>query len=371
MIDISSLSKKWLTEKQNKYGKDPGIIESMIYALYLLQRLKLTGLDFIFKGGTSLLLLMEKPARFSVDIDIVISPKFTKEKLEKYLQKITGSDAFIRMDLDEKRSYKKGIPKAHYKFIFKSNVPVKSKSGEVISNPEREILLDILFAENPYPILLERPIKTEWISLKSDPLIVKTPCINSITGDKLTAFAPNTTGVPYWVDKEKEIIKQLFDIGCLFELLDDIETLKKSFEASAAGEIKYRPERNISSPEEILKDTIETAILLARKDMQINQADKLKFAELTKGVEQFRHFVYIGSFRIEEAQLAAAKSAYLSAIILTKYEGELKRFDEKIAMTDYLITHPEYNFLNKRLKFIAKGEALFYWNEAIKLLHQK
>ena len=369
MIDISSLSKEWLTGKQKQYGKDPGIIESMIYALYLLEQLKLTGLDFIFKGGTSLVLLMERPARFSVDIDIIINPETNKEKLEEHLQKIIGSTAFIRIDLDERRSYKGNIPKAHYKFIFKSNVPTRNKEGEIISNPEREILLDVLFAENPYPLLVERPIKTEWISLKSEPLIVKTPCINSITGDKLTAFAPNTTGVPYGAEKEKEIMKQLFDIGCLFDLLDDLEILKKSFETSAAGEIKYRPERNISSAEEISKDTIETAILIARKDIQIDEDGKAKFAELNKGIGQFRHFVFVGNFRTEDAQVAGAKSAYLSAIILKKHVGKLKKFDTNIPITDYLIKHPEYNFLNKRLKFVERGEALFYWNEAIKLLY--
>jgi hypothetical protein len=64
MIDTSSLSAEWLTEKRKKYSKDPSIMESMIHALYLLEQLKLTGLDFIFKGGTSLILLMEQPYRF-------------------------------------------------------------------------------------------------------------------------------------------------------------------------------------------------------------------------------------------------------------------------------------------------------------------
>ena len=75
MIDIKSLSAEWIAEKKNKYSKDPNLMESMIYALYLLEQLQLTGLDFIFKGGTSLILLMEEPKRFSVDIDIIISPK--------------------------------------------------------------------------------------------------------------------------------------------------------------------------------------------------------------------------------------------------------------------------------------------------------
>jgi hypothetical protein len=33
-----------------------------------------------------------------------------------------------------------------------------------------------------------------------------------------------------------------------------------------------------------------------------------------------------------------------------------------------MITHLDYNFLNKRLKFVAGGEALFYWFQTIALL---
>jgi predicted nucleotidyltransferase component of viral defense system len=116
MIDKASLSGQWLEEKRSQYKKDPGIIEGMIHALYLLDQLKLTGLDFIFKGGTSLVLLMDKPLRFSVDIDIIIDPSITRDMLEGHLSKIVASSKFIRMELDERRSYKEGIPKAHYKF---------------------------------------------------------------------------------------------------------------------------------------------------------------------------------------------------------------------------------------------------------------
>ena len=49
-------------------------MEAMIYALYLLEHIQKTDLEFIFKGGTSLLLLMDQPKRFSVDIDIILQP---------------------------------------------------------------------------------------------------------------------------------------------------------------------------------------------------------------------------------------------------------------------------------------------------------
>jgi hypothetical protein len=371
MIDKASLSAQWLGEKRKQYKKDPGIIEGMIHALYLLDQLKLTGLDFIFKGGTSLVLLMERPLRFSVDIDIIVKPELTRDALESYLKKIIESSEFLKLELDEKRSYKEGLPKAHYKFIYRSNVSTRDKESKIIANPEREILLDVLFADNPYPVLLEREIKTEWAVMTGDPLIVMTPDINSIAGDKLVAFAPTTTGVPYGLEKEKEIIKQLFDVGNLFHLIDNMEVFIKSYKSSAASEIKYRPERNIASVEDILKDTIATGIIIARREFHApdDEDSKTKYSEINKGVNQFTHFVFEGSFRIDHAQVASARAAYLAAIILTGFNEKLEIFDERMTLEEYLITHPDYNFLNKRLKFIAKGEALFYWHRTLRLLY--
>ena len=367
MIDIKTLSADWITEKRTKYSKDPNLMESMIYALYLLEQLKLTGLEFIFKGGTSLILLMKEPKRFSVDIDIIVSPKISKEELEQYLSKIVEPSAFTRMELDERRSYQGDIPKAHYKFIYNSNFANKNQEGQVVSNPEREILLDILFAENHYPTLVEIPLDTEWILQNDKPVIVSTPDINSILGDKLTAFAPNTTGVPYNAEKEKEILKQLFDIGSLFDFLTDITVFKNSFLETAKGEIAYRPERKIESVEQILQDIIDTALLIAKKDILKTEDEKAKFQEINTGINQFRHFVFVGKFEILEAQVAASKAAYLAAVISTD-NNNLQKFSETILLTDYMITNTEYNFLNKRLKFVAKGEALFYWYQTIKLL---
>jgi hypothetical protein len=368
MIDITSLSAGWIAEKRNKYSKDPSLMESMIYALYLLERLKISGLPFCFKGGTSLILLMPKPRRFSVDIDIIINPQITKEQLEEHLAEVIETSIFIRLELDEKRSYQGNIPKAHYKFVYNSNFPHKDLQGKIVSHPEREILLDILLSENHYPVLIEKTLDTEWLKQDTSPVTLTIPDINSIVGDKLTAFAPNTTGILYGMGKEKEIVKQLFDVGCLFDLLTDIETLKKSFLTIVEKEIDYRSEQKIETPQEVLFDIIDTALLIARKDILKNREEKTKFSEISVGINQFRHFVFEGKFEILETQVAAAKAAYLAAVIMADYKGNLRIFDSKIPFTDYLITHSNYNFLNKRLKFIARGEALFYWSQTIAIL---
>jgi hypothetical protein len=97
--------------------------------------------------------------------------------------------------------------------------------------------LDILFAENHYPKLVETSLGTEWILQTDKSVLVITIDINSILGDKLTAFAPNTTGIPYNAEKEKEILKQLFDIGNLFDLLTDITVFKNHFWKQQKGKL--------------------------------------------------------------------------------------------------------------------------------------
>ena len=365
MIDPTSLSAEWIAEKRKTYSKDPALMESMIHALYLLEKLTVTGLEFIFKGGTSLILLLDEPQRFSIDIDIIINPDLSKKQLEGYLNQVVVDSMFIRVDLDEKRSYRDGIPKAHYKFIYTSKFANRNLEGIVISNPKREILLDVLFAENPYPVLVKRPITTGWLMEQGDPVQVTTPDIHSITGDKLTAFAPNTTGIPYKLQKEKEIVKQLFDIGCLFDRITHIEICRQSYLVSARAEMAYRPERTIESVDNVLQDTIRTALLIARREILKSVEEKEQFAEIETGIQQFRHFVFEGNFSVLDAQVAAAKAAYLAAMILKGYQGEIFRFNPAIQLSDYMITHPDFNFLNKRLKFVAKGDSLFYWFQTI------
>jgi hypothetical protein len=257
--------------------------------------------------------------------------------------------------LDEKRSYKPGVPKAHYQFIYNS----AAISGE------QDILLDILFEEVHYPVVLQTPNENEWIQQVGEPILVTTPDINGILGDKLTAFAPTTTGVPYGSDKQREIIKQLFDIGELFDSINNLETVKSSFNAIAEIEIGYRNDRQLTIAD-VLDDIFQTGLVIANREDQTDQG-KIWFDEILVGITQFRNFLFTGSFRIEEAQLASAKAAYLASIVKTDYKGPIQRFNTSIPKESYLIHHPRYNFLNKKLKNV-QGGCLFYWNEAIKLL---
>jgi predicted nucleotidyltransferase component of viral defense system len=180
MILEKCFTEEWLEsfKKQDKHSKiDKIILEKMIYALHLLDRLQANGLDFVFKGGTSLVLLLNEGNRFSIDIDIICKP--SREELETILQKVVETSRFKGFELDEHRSYKDGVPKTHYGFAFDTATSAKY-SGR--------IFLDVLIENSIYPKHIERPIITKWIEVKGE-TIVKLPSIDSIIGDKLTAFA--------------------------------------------------------------------------------------------------------------------------------------------------------------------------------------
>jgi hypothetical protein len=52
-----------------------------------------------------------------------------------------------------------------------------------------------IFLLNPYSVLIEKTLQTEWLLDDGDMARVNMPDVDSITGVKMTAFAPITTGV--------------------------------------------------------------------------------------------------------------------------------------------------------------------------------
>ncbi|MDK2944011.1 MAG: hypothetical protein PWQ24_726 [Mesotoga sp.] len=69
MIDNASLEREWIMKLRNERfpKRDPGIIEKAIYALTLLERLSERQLHFVFKGGTSLILVLDEFRFFVTD----------------------------------------------------------------------------------------------------------------------------------------------------------------------------------------------------------------------------------------------------------------------------------------------------------------
>ncbi len=364
MIKKRCFTEEWLDsfKKQEEHKRiDKAILEKMIYALHLLEHLKANGLDFIFKGGTSLVLLLEEFNRFSIDIDILCNTD--RQSLENILNKVIASSNFKTCKLDEHRSYQEGFPKAHYSFTFDS-----ATRGKYTGT----ILLDVLMEDSMYPELTEKPIQAKWIETTTITKVV-VPTVDAITGDKLTAFAPNTIGIPYFKGKDQqpfsmEICKQLFDLSQLFEKIENPAIVAKSFETFAQQEIAYRKnERPDLTIEDVLRDTIGTCIILARRGKGSTD-EKQKFSELQKGIKALGSgFLMKGKFRIDEAVSAAARIAYISAKLLCKDLSPIQ-FYQGEGLQEISIGNPDWSFLN-RLKKLPDKSAYYYWYKTLEIMN--
>jgi hypothetical protein len=361
MFNEKCFTEEWLQSfrKQAAHKRiDVIILEKMIYALHLLEQLKQNGLYFTFKGGTSLILLLDEGNRFSIDLDIISNAG--KKEFESKFAKVITTSRFTGVELEEHRSYKPGVPKAHYKFSY-----VSCLKGAFPGT----VLLDILLEDSLYPETIEKEVNARWIDTV-DKICVTVPTIDAITGDKLTAFAPNTIGIPYEKGGQlatMEICKQLYDLSMLFGRISNIEVVAKSFQLFTKKEIEYRKETHPDlTTEQVLQDIIDTCLILTKRERG-SAEEKAKLSLLQKGIIAFGSgYLMSGNFRIDDAVVASSKVAHLAVKLLTHDLTPIKHYKgEDIKHLD--IENQEWSFLN-RLKRQPDKSSFYYWYHSVQLL---
>lgn len=327
---------------------NPPVLEKMIQALYLLQNLKLAGMDFVFKGGTSLVLLLDRSSRFSVDIDVIT--QHSRTEVEAILDQVVRSSHFLHWELDGHRSYKSGIPKAHYQLAYQSS----------FNQHSNYVLLDLLFEDCHYPRVLELPVKTRWVECGQD-VLVRVPSVESILGDKLTAFAPMSTGILYGKGKSLEIIKQLYDLHLLIGEVRELKVVWAAYQSFVTQEIGYR--RLALGPEEVLLDTLRACRTLALRERNPIGLARSQFRELQEGIRSFNNFLFGARFHLDQAIEASGKVAYLVSRLLDRDFSAMPTRNE-LANLPPALTMADWNFLNKLRKRPEK-DAFWYWASAV------
>ena len=344
MISKECISIEWIKKvsSQNK-NVDKILVEKAVRALKLLEGLVEEKLEFVFKGGTSLMLLLESTKRLSIDIDIIIE---NKVDLEKQFANIVKNKEFTRVELQERRK-SSHTQKVHYKFYYK---PAHKTAQE-----EEYILLDIVYQKPLYNRLAKTNIDSPFVKQDGDALKVTTPDIDNILGDKLTAFAPDTTGIPYersGHSMSMEIMKQLYDIGSIFEASSNFEATKTAFKEFAKEQLKYREiDEDISL---VLDDIYDTALTICTR----GKSGKARFTELEQGIRRVNAFIFSENYHIEKAITNASKAAYLATAIKYDY-NEIQKFSNAQEVKDWIIEQPFETRLNKLKK--SNPEAFFYW----------
>lgn len=297
MLSREIYTQEYISELRERTGNDPIMIERTLFAFGLLEAIKSVDMPFVFKGGTSLMLLLDKPERFSTDIDIVVEPG---TDIDTYIEKAKKVFPFFDKEEDIRKG-ENNIEKRHFRFKYLS----PSSAKEVV------VILDVLFEKRQYPNTVFKSIKNSLLLTEGEDLIVEMPDVDSILGDKLTVFAPNTTGINFGKDKELEIIKQLFDCATLFDVMKNIEIVRDSYRKVVNSEMSYRG--LTCGIEDVLKDTIRGCLCIATRGGS-NPED---FKYYIDGIGRIRNHIIRKMFNGEIAGAYASRVMYLAASILT------------------------------------------------------
>ncbi len=306
-------------------------------------------MEFVLKGGTSLLLRLPHIRRLSIDADI-----FCQEpagRLDPLLAEISRTPPFTGMTEDDRGEHR--VPaRRHFRFSYK---PLDPK------NPWPFVLLDVVHERNVYPRVERVPLRTAFVESDGALLV---PTVEGLLGDKLTAFGPNTTGVPLNQERSMHFMKQVFDIGELFNAAGDLAAVRAAYDQVFAAENGFRGGK--FTTELALQDTFDTAYRIAQAGFAIAPKDG-RDELLDAGRKQIGSHLVGVKFRREEMKIAAAKAALLTSALRAPAPpafAALRYDDTKLASLKDVKFDAAYSAVGK-LK--TSPEAMWLWSEALRL----
>lgn len=300
MLSPDNFTEAHIRDLQMRFRRDPALFERSIHAFGLLEAISKAGLPFIFKGGTCLMLLFKKPRRLSTDIDIIVKPN---TELDSYLTSAASQFPFLSYS-EQTRAKKGSINKRHFKFEYFS---------PTFKRPLR-ILLDVLFEENHYDKLISKPIENDLLITRGDPIFVQMPTADCILGDKLTAFAPHTTGIPLNVGKDLEVMKQFYDVYSLLDAFDDFNIVSSVYDKIVKTEIAYR-DSNIGR-DDCLLDIFNTSLCIASR----GSVGKDEYPLYVEGIRELSSHILFENYSAEIASSQAPKLMYAALCLILRKE---------------------------------------------------
>ena len=356
LVKPRCFTEEWLKLKASQLSGDPLLVEKTIHAFALLGYLVQLEKEFVFKGGTSLLLHVPRMKRLSIDIDII-----SGEDIERFITKIEtipGNTPFVRYE--ENIRGDRGLPnRRHFKFFYNSS----------LSGREEYILLDVVL-ENPdyIPFTETKRIATALFETETE-LLVTVPTVEGLIGDKLTAFAPQTMGVPFETangnSMTMQVVKQLYDLGELFDIASDFENIQTAFNVTFEKENGYRSGE--FTRDVVLQDTIDTCLTLLHIRLKGFRNNKIS-DYLEDGIRKIDSHLLNDRFSTDKnAKITASKVFYIAKLLLDGKKmnfAEARYQDDRIKMLADVRLPAPYERLN-RLKPILP-EAFYYVFQGIK-----
>lgn len=357
MIDAKCFELPWLQEQSARLRvRDQSLLERCIHALALVARLRHAGLNFVFKGGTSLVLHLQPIRRLSIDVDIACNASL--EEIERVLRQVVypPGQPFTRYTHQTHRD-RDEPPTKHFLVNFNSVV----QPGH-----ESQILLDVLFETTIYPEVRDTDLTTGIIETTA-PVSVFLPSVDCLLGDKLAAFAPSTIGVLYEPPANRagdpvepqntRVIKQLFDVAALFDVAHSLDMVRATYLAILPAQNGYR--QKAFTLAQTLQDTIDAAYWLCQRDLKYGEPHA-KSDFLHQGVRNLDSHLIGAGLSVPAAKAAAAKAACLAAMLLNNARESLDEVREEARQPQ---TGSTLSGIYQRLRALRQTapESFAYW----------
>jgi hypothetical protein len=241
------------------------------------------------------------------------------------------------------------LPKRHhFKFFYPSSV----------ARREDYVMLDVLEERNVFPRTDRRAIRAPFIATDRE-VIVTVPSVDALLADKLTAFAPDTVGVPLNASTSMQVVKQVVDIGTLFDQASDLALIREAYAALFTAENGYRG--SSFTMNQALDDTMAAARLICEIQLRGVPADP-RHRLILDGMGRMANHLIGDRLQLDDLKIASARAASVAALIRnpsTPMTLADVRFDPvgiaNLAAINLSLSRP----LN-RLKQ-TNPEAFYYW----------
>lgn len=159
-----------------------------------------------------------------------------------------------------------------------------------------------------------------------------------------------------------EIIKQMFDVASLFDRIDNLELVRKTFMQIAPIELEYR-KKDPTDIQSVLDDVYNTSEIICKSTYKNDGS--FEYKELARGVTQIHDLIINENYSYYSAVVNASKSAYL-ATLLAKGIDVIEKYDPEFDMSKLKLSQkiaPEISKIKS-----MRPEAFFYWYKIGELL---
>ncbi len=156
-----------------------------------------------------------------------------------------------------------------------------------------------------------------------------------------------------------EIIKQLYDIGSLFDIVNNMTNIRSTFIKFVETEFSYFDNLTLTL-DDVIEDIYQTSLCIVTRGAD----GKGAFDQLQLGIQRVDRFIFSENYHLEKAITHASKAAYLAMLI--KFNAEkIDKFSNPMEIKDWTISTPLNTKLNRLKK--SNPEAFFYWYKTYEL----